>query len=91
MYIPETKAGSIVRADFACIQYAQTGIFVMIFDPISEGDIPGMVPSWIRIFIICKCKDQLRHKIERIYAEARSVGRDAGPPKSRPACGKRVL
>ena len=66
MYIPETKAGSIVRADFACIQYAQTGIFVMIFDPISEGDIPGMVPSWIRIFIICKCKDQLRHKIERL-------------------------
>ena len=65
MYIPETKAGSIVRADFACIQYAQTGIFVMIFDPISEGDIPGKVPSWIRIFIICKCKDQLRRKIER--------------------------
>lgn len=38
----------------------------MIFDPISEGDIPGTVPSWIRIFIICKCKDQLRHKIERL-------------------------
>ena len=38
----------------------------MIFDPISEGDIPGKVPSWIRIFIICKCKDQLRRKIERL-------------------------
>lgn len=64
MYIPKAKSGSIVRANFACIQYAQTGIFVMIFDSISERDIPGLVPSWIRIFIICKHENQLRQKIE---------------------------
>lgn len=91
MYIPKAKSGSIVRADFARIQYAQTGIFVVIFDPISERDIPGRVPSWIRIFIICKHTNQLRHKIERINAGVSSGERDAGPPKSRPACGKRVL
>ena len=64
MYIPKAKSGSIVRADFACIQYAQTGIFVMIFDSISERDIPGRAPSWIRIFVICKHENQLRQKIE---------------------------
>ena len=66
MYIPKAKSGSIVRADFACIQYAQTGIFVMIFDSISERDIPGRAPSWIRIFVICKHENQLRQKIERL-------------------------
>ena len=91
MYIPKAKSGSIVRADFACIQYAQTGIFVVIFDPISERDIPGRAPSWVRIFIICKHENQLRQKIERINTKVSSGERDAGPPKSRPACGKRVL
>lgn len=73
MYIPKAKSGSIVRADFARIQYAQTGIFVVIFDPISERDIPGRVPSWIRIFIICKHTNQLRHKIERLSNRKEAV------------------
>ena len=66
MYIPKAKSGSIVRANFACIQYAQTGIFVVIFDPISERDIPGRASSWIRIFVICKHENQLRQKIEQL-------------------------
>ena len=42
---------------------------------------------------ICKSYDanNLRHKIERINTKVSSGERDAGPPKSRPACGKRVL
>lgn len=73
MYIPKAKSGSIVRADFACIQYAQTGIFVMIFDSISERDIPGRAPSWIRIFVICKHENQLRQKIERLLNRKETV------------------